>query len=285
MSTASVPEPVGDAAAATPMLPRVAQVRARRRETGDTWSLAVDAGAMAFEPGQFNMLYAFGIGEIPVSLSGDPARPGLLIHTVRAVGAVSRAVTRLRPGDMLGLRGPYGTAWPVAENHGNDVVVIAGGLGLAPLRPAIYRLFAERERYGRIAVLYGTRSPADILFRRELERWRRRLDVAVEVTVDHADPLWHGNVGVVTKLVARAVFDADHTSAFVCGPEIMMRFAASALETAGVAPERIHVSLERNMKCAIGQCGHCQLGPSLVCRDGAVMRYDRVRPLLTLREL
>jgi NAD(P)H-flavin reductase len=267
------------------MVPTVAHVRARRRETRDTWTLAIDAGGLKFQPGQFNMLYAFGVGEIPVSLSGDPGVPGPLIHTVRAVGAVSQAVTQLKAGDALGLRGPYGTAWPVAENRSSDILVVAGGLGLAPLRPAIYRLLAEREHYGRIAVLYGTRSPADILFRREIERWRRRLDVAIEVTVDHADRMWHGHVGVVTALIGRAVFDPDHTVAFVCGPEVMMRFSATALETAGVAPERIYLSLERNMKCAVGQCGHCQFGPTLVCRDGAVMRYDRVRPLLTVREL
>jgi len=267
------------------MVPRVARVQARRRETHDTWTLAIDAGGMAFQPGQFNMLYVFGIGEIPVSVSGDPGDAGPLLHTVRAVGDVSQAVTRLKPGDVLGLRGPYGTVWPVAESSGSDIVVVAGGLGLAPLRPAISRLLAERERYGRIAVLYGTRSPADILFRGEIERWRRRLDIAIEVTVDHADMAWHGNVGVVTKLIGRVGFDPDHAVALICGPEIMMRFTAAALETAGVAPERIFLSLERNMKCAVGQCGHCQFGPTLVCRDGAVMRYDRVRSLLTVREL
>jgi NAD(P)H-flavin reductase len=277
MSTAPIPD--------SPMVPLVAHVRARRRETRDTWSLAIDAGGLAFQPGQFNMLYAFGFGEIPVSVSGDPGAPGPLIHTVRAVGAVSQAVTRLKQGDAIGLRGPYGTAWPLADSGGSDIIVIAGGLGLAPLRPAIYRLFAERDRYGRIAVLYGTRSPSDILFRREIERWQRRLDVEVEVTVDHADSLWHGHVGVVTKLLGRSAIDPDHTLALVCGPEIMMRFTASGLEAAGIAPERIFLSLERNMKCAVGQCGRCQFGPTLVCRDGAVMRYDRVQPLLTVREL
>ncbi len=266
-------------------VPIVARVRARRRETHDTWTLSIDAGRFAFEPGQFNMLYAYGIGEIPVSLSGDPGVPGPLVHTVRAVGSASQAITQLKPGDPIGLRGPFGTAWPVGECAGSDVIVIAGGLGLAPLRPAIYRLLAERDRYGQLAVLYGTRSPPDILFRREVEGWRRRLDATVEVTVDHADAGWHGHVGVVTKLIERAAFDPDHTVALVCGPEIMMRFAASALQTAGIAPERIHLSMERNMKCAIGQCGHCQFGPTLICRDGAVMRYDRVRPLLTVREL
>ena len=272
------------------LAPTVARVRARRRETHDTWTLsidaaAIDADAFAFNPGQFNMLYAFGVGEIPVSLSGDCGEPGRLVHTVRAVGDASRAIARLKPGDPIGLRGPFGTAWPIGESVGSDIVVVAGGLGLAPLRPAIYRLFAERDRYGEVAVLYGTRSPADILFRREIGRWRRRLDATIEVTVDHADTGWHGHVGVVTKLIDRVAFDPDHTVAFVCGPEIMMRFAASALEVAGIAPERIYLSLERNMKCAIGQCGHCQFGPILVCRDGAVVRYDRVRPLLTVREL
>ncbi|MGE5269466.1 MAG: FAD/NAD(P)-binding protein [Thiohalocapsa sp.] len=277
--------PAAEAAdAASPMVPTVVRVRTRRRETRDTWTLALDAG-QHFAPGQFNMLYAFGIGEIPVSISGDPAAPRPLVHTVRAVGAVSDALTRLRPGEALGLRGPFGTPWPVDDAAGSDVVVIAGGLGLAPLRPAIYRLLATRERFGRIALLYGTRSPEDILFRRELERWRRRFDLAVEVTVDHAPDSWHGDVGVVTKLIGRAGFDPARTAAMVCGPEIMMRFAAAALGDAGVPPARIYVSLERNMKCAVGQCGHCQFGPTLLCRDGAVMRYDRVQPLLMTREL
>ena len=266
-------------------IPIVARVRSRRRETPDTWTLSIDADGLAFEPGQFNMLYAFGIGEIPVSFSGDPGAAGPLIHTVRAVGSASQAITRLKSGDAIGLRGPFGTAWPVDESAGSDVLVIAGGLGLAPLRPAIYRLLAERERYGHVVVLYGTRSPADVLFRREIESWRRRRDMTIEVTVDHADAEWHGHVGVVTKLIDRVSFDPDHAVALVCGPEIMMRFSANAVQAAGIALERIYLSMERNMKCAIGQCGHCQIGPTLVCRDGAVMRYDRVRPMLTVREL
>ncbi|HTV89808.1 MAG TPA: FAD/NAD(P)-binding protein [Stellaceae bacterium] len=265
------------------IMPAVVGVRSRRRETRDTWTLTVDTGDFAFAPGQFNMLYAFGIGEIPVSVSGDPGKHGPLVHTIRVVGAVSRALTQLKRGDALGLRGPFGSAWPVAESRGRDIVVVAGGLGLAPLRPAIYHLLAERNAYGRIAVLYGSRSPDDILYRRELESWRRRLDV--EVTVDHATNSWHGNVGVVTKLIGRAGFDPDRTVAFVCGPEIMMRFTANALESAGVAPQRIYVSMERNMKCAVGQCGHCQFGPTLVCRDGPVMRYDRVNRPMLIREL
>jgi len=273
--------PVPDAA----LIPSMARVLSCRRETHDTWTLAIDAGKFDFEPGQFNMLYAFGAGEIPVSLSGDPRGSDGLIHTVRAVGSVSQALTQLKAGDAIGLRGPFGTPWPVREGAGGDILIIAGGLGLAPLRPAIYRLLGERDRFGRITLLYGTRSPEDILFRREVDSWRSRSDVMIEVTVDHADTAWRGHVGVVTKLIEGAVFDPGRAMALVCGPEIMMRFAARALETAGVAPGKIHLSLERNMKCAIGHCGHCQFGKLLLCRDGAVISYDQIRSQMTVREL
>jgi NAD(P)H-flavin reductase len=231
------------------------------------------------------MLTAFGIGEVPISMSGDPGAAGPLLHTIRAVGPVSSALARLKPGDPLGLRGPFGAGWPMAGAVGRDVVVIAGGLGLAPLRPALYRLLAERERYGNVVLLYGTRSPDDILFRRELETWRRRLDVEIEVTVDHAAGEWHGHVGVVTTLVPRVAFDPVNAIALVCGPEVMMRFAIAALRDAGIADDAIYLSMERNMKCAIGHCGHCQFGPTFVCRDGPVFSYDRVRSMLGLKEI
>jgi NAD(P)H-flavin reductase len=186
---------------------------------------------------------------------------------------------------MLGLRGPFGTAWPMADAAGRDVVVVAGGLGLAPLRPALYRLLAERERYGQIVLLYGTRSPSDILFRGEIGTWRRRLDIDIEVTVDHAAQDWRGHVGVVTTLIPRASFDPMHAIALVCGPEVMMRFVIAALRDAGIDDEAIYLSMERNMKCAVGFCGHCQFGSMFVCRDGPVFRYDRVRDRLGLKEI
>jgi NAD(P)H-flavin reductase len=270
-----------------PMVPEVARVARVRRELSDVWTVEINPGAngVAFEPGQFNMLYAFGVGEAAISISGDPAKPETLVHTIRAVGRVSTALAHLKPGDALGLRGPFGRGWPVAAAVGRDVVVVAGGLGLAPLRPLLYRLFAERERHGRIILLSGARSPAEVLFRNELKRWRARLDIEVEVTVDHADPDWRGNVGVVTTLIARAAFDPSNTVAFVCGPEIMMRIAAVELEKAGVAAEAIYLSMERNMKCAIGHCGHCQFGGDFVCRDGPVATHARLGPLLALREI
>jgi NAD(P)H-flavin reductase len=273
--------------AADPMLPYVARVLDRRREGADVWTLDIEPeeGAPSFTPGQFNMLTAFGVGEAAISVSGDPAEPGRLVHTIRAVGAVSSALTRLDAGDLLGLRGPFGVGWPMAEAGGRDVVVVAGGLGLAPLRPALYRLFAERARYGKITLLFGARGPADVLFRHEIESWRRRLDIGIEVTVDHANSDWHGHVGVVTTLIKRADFDPLRTVAMVCGPEVMMRFAIAALGEAGVADGAIYLSMERNMKCAVAFCGHCQFGTVFVCRDGPVFRYDQVRSLLTVKEI
>jgi NAD(P)H-flavin reductase len=273
--------------AADPMVPRIARVRGRRRDAPQVWTLDIEAedALPAFAPGQFNMLTVFGIGEAPISLSGDPAEPGRLVHTIRAVGPVSAALTRLGPGDVLGLRGPFGMGWPMAEAAGRDVVIVAGGLGAAPLRPALYRLLAERARYGKIALLYGARSPADILFRREIEAWRRRLDIDIAVTVDHAPSDWRGHVGVVTTLIARADFDPLHAIALVCGPEVMMRFAIAALGEAGLADDAIYLSMERNMKCAVVFCGHCQFGTVFICRDGPVFRYDRVRGLLAVKEI
>jgi len=277
------------AAAGDPMVPRIARVRRRQRDLKDVVTLTLemaDGGDLEFLPGQFNMLTVFGVGEVPISISGDPAKPGGgLVHTIRDVGAVSGALARLGPGDAVGVRGPFGVGWPVTEAKGSDVVVLTGGLGLAPLRPAIYSLLANRRQYGKIALLYGARGPGEILFRSELEQWRRLLDIQLYVTVDHADTDWFGSVGVVTTLVPRADFDPEHTLAMVCGPEIMMRFGVSALRDAGVNDQSIYLSMERSMKCAIGLCGHCQLGPVFVCKDGPVFRNDRLAPLTAAKEL
>jgi len=277
-----VPRPHQD-----PFSPSLYRVARAQRELSDTVTLELaplTGMRPDFAPGQFNMIYVFGVGEVAVSMSGDPAH-AMFVHTVRDVGAVSSAVVRLESGQTVGLRGPYGTAWPVDQAAGSDVVIVAGGLGLAPLRPAIYSVLANRHKYGRVAILFGSRSPADILFRHELEQWRQRLDVQIEVTVDHADADWRGNVGVVPSLLSRTAFDPTDTLAIVCGPEVMMRYSAVALQGAGVPAERIFLSMERNMKCAIGLCGHCQFGPTFVCKDGAVMPFDRIADILTVREV
>ncbi|MFC6689275.1 FAD/NAD(P)-binding protein [Jhaorihella thermophila] len=271
---------------AHPLVPRVAHVRRRWRDGPDVWTLEIEDGAgSGFMPGQFNMLTVFGVGEVPISLSGDPADGNRIRHTVRAVGPVTRALARLRPGDPLGLRGPFGTGWPTDALDGRDVVIVAGGLGLAPLRPAILQLLARRDRIGRLTLVYGARSPDQILFARQQDRWGRRSDIEVAVTVDHATSPWRGYVGVVTTLIPRAVSDPANTVALVCGPEIMMRFAAAALTDAGLPETAIHLSMERNMKCAVGLCGHCQFGADFLCRDGPVFRLDRIARRLALREI
>jgi NAD(P)H-flavin reductase len=275
----------------SPLVPAPFRVQATTRETLDVVTVKLEPAdgdgndPGVFEPGQFNMLTVFGVGVAAVSLSGDPRRSLPLEHTVRAVGPVTRAVCAAHRGSIVGINGPYGRGWPVHEAQSRDVVVMGGGIGLAPLRPAIHRVLAERERYGRFILLYGARSPDDLLFRRELEAWRGRFDAVVEVTVDHASSGWRGNVGVVTRLLERVYFDPDHTLAMVCGPEVMMRFSAQGLQARGVPASRIHLSLERHMKCGVGMCGRCQHGPSFVCRDGPVFSYDRLRPLLRIQEL
>jgi NAD(P)H-flavin reductase len=273
---------------ADPMQPQPYVVRRVRKDTHDTVTLElapVNGGAMPFAPGQFTMLYVFGVGEVPISISGDPARPHLLVHTIRAVGAVTAALTALKRGAMVGVRGPFGSPWPLEAAQGHDVVLVPGGIGLAPLRPALYHLLAHRQHYGRVILLYGARTPSDLLYQRDVQRWRVHRDLEVDVTVDRAAADWRGAVGVVTTLVPRALFDPTRTIAMICGPEVMMRFVALELQKRGVGPQSIYLSMERNMKCAIGLCGHCQFGPTFVCKDGPVMRFDRVKDLLGLREV
>ncbi len=248
-----------------------------------TWTFEVERG-FPFQPGQFNMIYAHGVGEVPISISGDPADPDRLVHTLRGVGTVTQVMERLESGDMVGVRGPYGSAWPIAAARGTDILFVAGGIGLAPLRPAILYVLAQREAYGRVTILYGARSPADMIYRDELQRWRGRFDCRVEATVDTAGRSWYGPVGVVTRLVAEAEV-GPHETAFLCGPEIMMRFVVRELERRVVQAHSIWLSMERSMKCGVGLCGHCQWGGSFVCKDGPVYRLDRVAPLLATREI
>lgn len=271
------------------MLPVPYRVDRRRRETQDVYTLelrSVETGAgLPFAPGQFTMLYAFGIGEAPISISGDPMRPEPLVHTIRAVGAVTKALCAHKPGAVVGVRGPFGSAWPVDAVAGRDVLLVAGGLGLAPLRSAIHAILANRNSYGQVAILYGARHPDDLLFRKELEQWRGRFDLQVAVTVDSAGAQWRSQIGPVTTLLGRTAFDAANAAALVCGPEIMMRFTVQELTSLGVDPARVWISTERNMKCAIGFCGHCQLGPKFVCKDGPVFCYPDLAPYLNVREL
>ena len=272
--------------AAAPVLPARYRVAGRLAETHDTVTLdlrPVDQPIPPHQPGQFTMLYALGIGEVPVSISDTGPGHGL-VHTVRAVGAVTRALCACAPGRVIGVRGPYGTGWDVAGAAGGDLLIVAGGIGLAPLRGALLAALGHRERYRRVVVLAGARSPEELVFARELGGWRRD-GAEVAVTVDQAAAGWTGDVGVVTQLIGRADIDSARTTALICGPEVMMRLTARELRAHGVPAARIRVSLERNMRCGVAECGHCQLGPLLLCRDGPVISYEAAMPLLAIREL
>ncbi len=274
----------GRVAPAAPMTPRPFRVSERRRETHDTWTLALepaDGGpAPEFGPGQFNMLYAFGVGEVPISISGAPGGGGPVEHTVRAVGPVSEAICRAEPGTELGLRGPFGSSWPLAEAAGRHLVIVAGGLGLAPLRGALLAALARREELAGVALLLGGRSPDELLYGAELDAWAADPRLDFGVTVDAAGPGWEGHVGVVTTLIGDADFDPARALAFVVGPELMMRFTAQALLERGLDPADLYLSLERNMKCAVTHCGRCQLGPAFALPRGPGDEHRRGRPLL-----
>lgn len=272
-----------------PLAPAPYTVRERSAETTDTFTLALAPGdgvhPEPFLPGQFNMISVLGVGEVAISISGDPSRPSDLVHTVRAVGLSTRALAHVSPGSTVAVRGPYGRGWPVDAAEGRDVLVVAGGIGLAPLRPLLYELLRERGRFGRLEVIYGARTPRDLLYYPELQQWRAHTDARFQVTVDAAGSDWYGDVGVVTQRIPDCRFDPKNAVAFLCGPEIMMRLTADALRARGMGPGAIWLSMERNMRCGVGVCGHCQLGPYLLCRDGPVLPFDALEPLLRVREL
>jgi NAD(P)H-flavin reductase len=256
--------------------------------TRDTFELELrhpGGHAFAFVPGQFNMVYAFGAGEVPLSISGDPARPELLVHTVRSVGPSTRSLSRLKEGEQVFVRGPYGAGWPLERALGKDLLLCAGGIGLAPLRPVILEVVRRRHEFANVAVAYGAKRPLDLLFVKELEQLAEAHRIQLEITVDAADDAWLGATGVVTKLLPNLHIDLNNAVAMVCGPEVMMRFVARELEELGLPFSRVFVSTERSMKCGVGLCGHCQLGPFFVCKDGPVFNYETVSPLLLVPEL
>jgi len=271
-----------------------ATVRRIVQETPDTatYWLAIDEperrAAYRFRPGQFNMLYVFATGEVPISVSSDPAHTQRLAHTIRATGRVTDVVRSLHPGARVGVRGPFGTPWPVREAEGQDLLIVAGGLGLAPVRPIVYEAIRARDRYRRVVVLVGARGPEHVLYRHQLDAWShwiRGRAIEVHLTVDVPDDAWPFGHGVVTTLYPQVGLAPKRTTAFVCGPEIMMRFAAAGLVDHGVPPDRIHVSMERNMQCAVRMCGHCQWGPAFVCEDGPVFPWSRASAWLGVDEL
>lgn len=239
----------------------------------------------SFVPGQFNMLYLPGVGESAISMSGRPDRPTDWTHTIRIAGNVTRSLAALQSGDTLGVRGPFGAGWPIPELRGRDVVLVAGGLGLAPLRPLIYHVIRQRDQFGSISLIIGARSPASLLYRTEFDLWRQA-GLEVQPTVDQPESSWSGPIGVVTLPLERVeLARPDQTSLLTCGPEVMMKYVALTAIRRGIAADQVWVSMERNMQCAVGLCGHCQWGAAFICKDGPVLRYDRIQATFSVESL
>ncbi len=272
-----------------PLIPQPCKVNQVVKETSDTFTLDVtppdSATGVEFVPGQFNMLYAFGVGDVPISISGRSSKTGGWLHTIREVGTVTRALHRLKKGDTIGVRGPFGKGWPMEISKTKDLIILTGGIGLAPLRPVLRQVAEERNLYGNVSLLYGARTPDALLYPKERESWRGRDGIQLKVTVDTGDRDWKGNVGVVTHIVDRVKFDPYHTVAMICGPEIMMHYSVLELKQRGVPEDQIYISMERNMKCAVGFCGHCQFGPAFICKDGPVFPYPSISSFLEVREV
>ena len=267
-------------------VPFDAVVEARVEEADDVFSLRLRirdpdlAAAYRFAPGQFNMLYLHGVGEIPISIVSDPDEPGQLMHTLRAVGRVTRGFARLQVGDHIGVRGPFGRGWPLAAVEGRDLLLITGGLGCAPLVSVIEYVMRRRARFGHVTIIQGVKHHHDLIWRARYEGWMRQPDTRVLLAADVADAGWTWHVGLVTELLDQVPLGAGGAATLVCGPEPMMQAAARRCLELGVDEQDIWLSMERNMQCATGHCGHCQLGPAFICRDGPVFPYARLRPWL-----
>jgi len=268
----------------TPVPHRVVDVV---HETRETVTLALEPSSDAIAPpvaGQFTMLWAWGAGEVPISVSAL-VDGGRLVHTIRDVAGVTKTLCASKRGDVLGVRGPYGRGWDVEAARGHDLVIVAGGIGLAPLRPVVHTVLADRSAFGRVSLVVGSRTEQELLFRAELDGWWHRHEIDVRTIVDRSSPGWSGSVGVVTGELVGLSIDPTTTRAMVCGPEVMMRVVAQHLTDRGVAASAVEVSVERNMQCAVKTCGHCQVGPFFACTDGPVLTWDVVESLLTVREL
>ena len=269
------------------MTPEIYRVAGMEHETPDVFNLTLTRpegdNVADFSPGQYNMLYHFGFGEVPISISGNPLDKQKYVHTIRAIGSVTRGMQKLKPGDEVGLRGPFGQAWPLSKGP-CDVLIVAGGIGIAPLRSALLHLMANQRNYAKITLLYGAQTPENLLYQNEMRAWSRQ-GIHIETTVDHANAHWRGNVGVVTGLIRRQKLNPQNTQVMVCGPEIMMKYSVHELLRQGVDEGNIHLSLERNMQCSIGFCGHCQLGPYFLCKDGPIFSYAQLKFWLAIKEL
>ncbi|HUO09302.1 MAG TPA: FAD/NAD(P)-binding protein [Phycisphaerae bacterium] len=282
------PEPVCGMNSWVPVPARILKIHPENFNTKTFTLEFVDEylrSAYRFVPGQFNMIYVPGLGEAAISISSNPEEPSQLDHTIRLVGTVTRALGRMKEGSVVGLRGAFGNGWPMEKLKGRDLLIMAGGIGLAPLRPVIYWLRNHRGYCGRVILLYGCRTPEDRLYAQELEEWEKERRVDVLVTVDNATAAWTGPVGGVVNLMRRVKVNAERTTVLVCGPRMLNRVAAWGFLQAHVPQSQVYLSLERNMNCGFGRCGHCQYGSKFVCRDGPVFRFDEIADLFGKEEI
>ena len=269
--------------------PHAATVVARTQESPTIFTLQLrldDAAAQAafrFAPGQFNMLYLYGVGEVPISIMSDPGDRSGIGHTIRALGRVTQGLAALQPGDKVGLRGPFGRGWPLQEVGGNDIVLVTGGLGCAPVVSVIHYILKRRERYGKLVIIQGVKHTEDLIWREQYDRWAQMPNTQVLVASSQGGAKWPWHVGHVTELLSLAQFNPVRAAAMMCGPEGMMRTAADTLLQRGLPPSRLFLSMERNMQCAVGRCGHCQFGGAFVCRDGPVFSWNEVKLLFEHR--
>lgn len=269
-----------------PLKPERVVIKGIKKQTYDTTTYTMafeDNGIQAsysFQPGQFNMVSLFGIGEAPISLSSEPQRKDSFDHTVRAVGSVTKALARLQEGDIVGIRGPYGSSWPIEEARGKDILIVAGGIGLAPLRPFITYMLSNPSQFGKSEILYGAQTPQDLLFADEFKAWQSG-NTKVFLSADRVPKgvVWIHKVGVVTTLFDKVTITPEKSVVLTCGPEIMMKFVVIELLRRGFSEDQIYISLERRMECGVAMCGHCQIGPKYVCQDGPVFAYKEIRDL------
>lgn len=269
-----------------PLIPRLFSIQSSHQESHDVFTMNVAIPpneTFDFQPGQFNMLYAFGVGEAAISISSDPQQNHFLSHTIRIVGAVTKQLEKLLAKKQVGIRGPFGTAWPIEQCKNHSILLLAGGIGIAPLRALIYSLLAHRENYQEITLIYGARTPHDLIYHNEIKNWEAKIKVIL--TVDNAPNDFTGHVGVVTRHIVRNISNPQHTIVMMCGPEIMMRFCYASLKNLNVPTKNIFISMERNMQCGIGLCGHCQWGPYFICKDGPVMNMAKIDPWFYKKEL
>jgi NAD(P)H-flavin reductase len=274
-----------------PFLPQPAEIVEKRPEAKGifTFRLRFSSEDMRrsyrFQPGQFNMLYAFGAGDVAITIVSDPADPEILDHTIRVVGNVTQVLGRLKKGDVVGLRGPFGSAWPLEEVRGKDIIIVTGGLGCAPTLGALHYIVRRRKYYGAIKIIHGIKAPRDLIYQKKFREWERSPNTEVHLTVDKADRGWKHKIGLVTHLLADVTFEPARSVVMMCGPEIMMRFTVKEFLNRGLTTDRIYLAMERNMKCALGFCGHCQFGPHFICKEGPILRYDRVQGIFNLKEV